>query len=118
MKYGVHAYLFTDRWSDGQIGILDTAKELGFDGIEIGVGDDVPFSAANAYELFIANETAWLRRQAWVFVANEANFMKSSSKNSALSPSTDSASTVAEGPRKYSANVRSPASVACSRSRL
>ena len=49
---------------------------------------DVPFSAANAYELFIANETAWLRRQAWVFVANEANFMKSSSNNSSSSPST------------------------------
>jgi len=49
---------------------------------------DVPFNAANAYELFIANETAWLRRQAWVFVANEANFMKSSSNNSSSSPST------------------------------
>jgi D-psicose/D-tagatose/L-ribulose 3-epimerase len=46
MKYGVHAYIFTDRWSDSQLGILDTAKELGFDGIEIGVGDDVPFTPA------------------------------------------------------------------------
>ncbi len=41
---------------------------------------DVEFSAANALELFKSPETAWLRRQAWVYVANEANFMKSSSK--------------------------------------
>ena len=45
MKYGAHCYLFTDRWSDGQLGLLDTAKELGLDCFEIGVGDDVQFSA-------------------------------------------------------------------------
>jgi hypothetical protein len=42
---------------------------------------DVPFSKENALELFSSPETAWLLRQAWVFVANEANFMKSSAKN-------------------------------------
>jgi hypothetical protein len=42
---------------------------------------DVEFSQANALELFRSPETAWLRRQGWVFVANEANFMKNSSKS-------------------------------------
>ncbi|QUS39556.1 hypothetical protein RPMA_12450 [Tardiphaga alba] len=42
---------------------------------------DVPFSKENANELFASPETAWLRRQAWVYVANEANFMKGSSKS-------------------------------------
>ena len=46
MKYGAHCYLFTDRWGDDQVGVLDTAKELGLDCIEIAVGDDVPFTAA------------------------------------------------------------------------
>jgi len=41
---------------------------------------DVPFSKENAHELFMAPEMAWLRRQCWVFVANEANFMRRSSK--------------------------------------
>ena len=41
---------------------------------------DVEFSPSNALELFRSPETAWLRRQSWVYVANEANFMKNSSK--------------------------------------
>src|SRR4051812_3603008 len=41
---------------------------------------DVDFNLSNALELFRSPETAWLRRQAWVYVANEANFMKNSSK--------------------------------------
>jgi D-psicose/D-tagatose/L-ribulose 3-epimerase len=45
MKYGAHCYLFTDRWSDDQLGLLDAAKELGLDCFEIAVGDDVQFSA-------------------------------------------------------------------------
>jgi len=45
MKYGAHCYLFTDRWSDGQLGLLDAVKVLGLDCFEIGVGDDVQFSA-------------------------------------------------------------------------
>ena len=45
MKYGTHCYLFTDRWSDDQLGLLDAARELGLDCFEIGVGDDVQFSA-------------------------------------------------------------------------
>lgn len=41
---------------------------------------DIKFSADDALELFSDPATAWLRRQAWVYVANEANFMTSSSK--------------------------------------
>jgi D-psicose/D-tagatose/L-ribulose 3-epimerase len=44
MKYGVHSYVFTDRWADDKLDILDTVKELGLDCFEIGVGDDVPFT--------------------------------------------------------------------------
>lgn len=41
----------------------------------------VPFSEANARKLFESPATAWLRRQAWSYVTNEANFMKSSSES-------------------------------------
>ena len=44
MKYGAHCYIFTDRWSDGSLGILDSARELGLDCFEIGVCDDVRFT--------------------------------------------------------------------------
>lgn len=45
-KFGAHSYIFTDRWSDAGLPILDMAKELGLDCLEIGIGDDVPFSRA------------------------------------------------------------------------
>jgi D-psicose/D-tagatose/L-ribulose 3-epimerase len=41
---GFHAYLFTDRWSDRCLDILDTAAELGAGAVEIPVGDDVTFT--------------------------------------------------------------------------
>lgn len=43
MKYGAHCYLFTDRWSDDRIHLLDTAKGLGLEMFELSVGDDVSF---------------------------------------------------------------------------
>jgi D-psicose/D-tagatose/L-ribulose 3-epimerase len=46
MYFGAHSYLFTDRWSDDRLGILDTAAELGLGCLEIAVGDDVVFDAA------------------------------------------------------------------------
>lgn len=46
MKFGAHSYLFTDRWTDDSLPLLDLAKELGLDYFEIGVGDDVPFDPA------------------------------------------------------------------------
>lgn len=43
---------------------------------------DVPFSESNAAELFSNNRMSWLREQCEAFLANRANFMKGSSKNS------------------------------------
>jgi D-psicose/D-tagatose/L-ribulose 3-epimerase len=44
MKFGAHCYLWTDRWADDQLALLDTAKELDLDALEIAVGDDVHFT--------------------------------------------------------------------------
>jgi len=44
MYYGAHCYLFTDRWSDDALPILDTMKALGLDLAELSVGDDVIFT--------------------------------------------------------------------------
>jgi D-psicose/D-tagatose/L-ribulose 3-epimerase len=43
MKYGAHCYLFTEKWSDRTLPLLDHAKELGLDMFELSVGDDVVF---------------------------------------------------------------------------
>ncbi len=43
MKYGAHSYLFTDRWSDQALPLLDRAKGLGLQMFELSVGDDVVF---------------------------------------------------------------------------
>ncbi len=45
MQYGAHIYIFTQRWDDHQLWVLDTAKRLGLDLVELSVGDDVRFSA-------------------------------------------------------------------------
>ncbi len=44
IKYGAHCYLFTERWADDQLHLLDTAQALGLDLYEIAVGDDVQFT--------------------------------------------------------------------------
>ncbi len=41
--FGAHCYLFTDRWSDAQLHLMDEVKALGLDVWEIAVGDDVVF---------------------------------------------------------------------------
>ena len=46
MKIGAHIYLWTERWSDSEVGLLDRARGLGLDAIELSVGLDVHFSAA------------------------------------------------------------------------
>lgn len=48
MKYGAHCFLFTERWSDDQLALLDAAKALGLDLFELAVGDDVTFRPALA----------------------------------------------------------------------
>ena len=67
MKYGVHSYIFTERWSDDQLHILDLAKELGLSMFELSVGDDVPFdsrrtgkhAASLGLDLFIGPGGTW-----------------------------------------------------------
>jgi D-psicose/D-tagatose/L-ribulose 3-epimerase len=44
MKLGLHCYLFTERWSDGRLDILDTARDLGAECFEVVVGDDIDFT--------------------------------------------------------------------------
>jgi D-psicose/D-tagatose/L-ribulose 3-epimerase len=44
IKYGAHCYIFTERWSDATLDVLDTAHALGLDFLEIAVGDDVLFT--------------------------------------------------------------------------
>lgn len=79
--------------------VLDQAKRLSVLAVgwylldPAGNEIDVPFSVDAARELFTEPETAWLRRQAWVYVSNEANFMKSSAKSSTNSPNTNSEQT-------------------------
>lgn len=46
MQYGAHIYLYSQRWADNQLWVLDRAKALGLDLVELSVGDDVHFSAA------------------------------------------------------------------------
>lgn len=46
MHYGAHCYIFTDRWSDDALPILDQMKALGLDVAELSVGDDVRFTPA------------------------------------------------------------------------
>ena len=67
MKYGAHCYLWSERWADDQIGLLDGARELGLESFEIGVGDDVVFAPqwtraraeALGLELIISPGGAW-----------------------------------------------------------
>ena len=44
MKLGLHCYLFTERWSDDCLDLLDTARDLGAECFEVVVGDDIDFT--------------------------------------------------------------------------
>lgn len=46
MQYGAHIYIFTDRWADDQLHLLDTMHGLGLGLVELSVGDDVHFTPA------------------------------------------------------------------------
>jgi D-psicose/D-tagatose/L-ribulose 3-epimerase len=67
MKYGAHSYLFTERWGDDSLQILDLAKELGLSMFELSVGDDVLFdrrrtgqhAASLGLDLFIGPGGLW-----------------------------------------------------------
>ena len=67
MKYGAHCYLFTERWSDRELHLLDNARALGLQMFELSVGDDVVFDARRTgkhatelgIDLFIGPGGAW-----------------------------------------------------------
>lgn len=44
MQFGAHCYLFTERWSDDSLPVLDEMAALGLDLAELSVGDDVDFT--------------------------------------------------------------------------
>ncbi len=44
VKYGAHAFVWLERWSDASLGIIPRAKALGLDALEISNGDDVVFT--------------------------------------------------------------------------
>jgi D-psicose/D-tagatose/L-ribulose 3-epimerase len=46
MHYAAHIYLWTECWSDREVGLFARAKALGIDLLEISVGDDVKFDPA------------------------------------------------------------------------
>ena len=46
MKLGAHIYLWTERWSDREVGLCHRARSLGLNTLELSVGLDVPFDAA------------------------------------------------------------------------
>lgn len=46
MKYAGHIYLWTEVWSDRELGLFRRARALGLDLLEIAVGDDVAFAPA------------------------------------------------------------------------
>lgn len=67
MKYGAHCYIFTDRWTNSSLHLLDQAAELGLDCFEISIGDDVVFDTqitrrhaeALDIELVVSPGAAW-----------------------------------------------------------
>lgn len=44
MRFGAHAYLWVNGWSDGDLHVLGRAKALGLDCVEIPIGDDILFT--------------------------------------------------------------------------
>jgi D-psicose/D-tagatose/L-ribulose 3-epimerase len=46
VKLGAHIYLWTERWSDAEVGLFERARGLGLGMIELSVGLDVKFSPA------------------------------------------------------------------------
>ncbi len=46
IRYGAHIFLWTERWSDASLPLLERAKALGLDFLEIALGDDAAFNAA------------------------------------------------------------------------
>jgi len=46
IKYGAHIFLWTDRWTGASLPLLEHAKTLGLDFLELALGDDVSVDAS------------------------------------------------------------------------
>jgi D-psicose/D-tagatose/L-ribulose 3-epimerase len=46
MNFGAHIFLWTDRWTNASLPLLDRARSLGLDVLELANGDDVEFDPA------------------------------------------------------------------------
>ncbi len=44
-KFGAHIFLWIEKWTSKELWLLDRAKQLGLDCLEIAIGDDVEFDA-------------------------------------------------------------------------
>jgi D-psicose/D-tagatose/L-ribulose 3-epimerase len=44
LKFGAHMYLWSDRWSDGSLDLLDHVRDLGLALFEVSLGDEVIFT--------------------------------------------------------------------------
>jgi len=47
VKYGAHIFLWIERWTSRELWLIEKAKKLGLDTLEIAIGDDVEFDAGN-----------------------------------------------------------------------
>src|SRR6267154_191704 len=67
IRYGGHMYLWAERWSDDNLGLLSHVRDLGMELFEVSLGDDSHFSpdrlrraaSALALELTIGPGGAW-----------------------------------------------------------
>src|SRR5690349_48478 len=67
IKFGAHIFLWTDRWTDDSLPLIDQARHLGLDCLDISVGDDVHFdpkltrqrAASAGLELLISPGNVW-----------------------------------------------------------
>lgn len=55
IKFGAHAFIWHERWSNQELYLIDNAKELGLSLFEISIGDEVEFDAG---EIKKASESA------------------------------------------------------------
>ena len=46
MKFGGHIFLWTERWSNDTLYLIDNARDLGLDCLDISIGDDIEFDPA------------------------------------------------------------------------
>ncbi len=50
LKFGAHIFLWTEKWTHGELGLIEKARTLGLDLLEIAVGDDVEFNPSEIWK--------------------------------------------------------------------